>query len=107
MATMPAKEGAPTDVPPTGDTFPALSRNPLTQLVALVPTAACEQMREPSWLGDAVRETSGTSRWPSAGVRAVCQDGLVKTALTPPPVAENPPPLEMDAAVSFQPISGM
>ena len=48
MATMPAKAGAPTDVPPTGDRFWALSRNPLVQLVAPEPVAACEQTSEPS-----------------------------------------------------------
>src|SRR6266849_8114121 len=44
MATIPAKAGAPTEVPPTGDKSPALSRNPLEQLVAVEPvnvTAAC------------------------------------------------------------------
>src|SRR6266849_8454628 len=107
MATMPAKAGAPTEVPPTGDKFPVLSLNPLVQLVAVEPVAACEQTSKPSWFGEAVRETSGTSRWASAGVSAVCHDGLAKTVLTPPPLAESPNPAAMDAVVSFHAISGM
>src|SRR5258708_31614977 len=104
---MPPKTGEPTDVPPTGDRFPVLSLNPLTQLVTLDPTAACEQISEPSWFGEAVRETSGTSRWLSAGVRAVCHDGFANTSLTPPPVAERPPPFARDRVVSVQAVSGM
>ena len=106
---MPAKAGEATDVPPTDARVPSLARNPAEQLVGVVAGAkkACEQISEESWFGDEVKDRSGTSRWPSTGVRAVCQVGLAKTALTPPPVAESPPPAAIDAVVSFQPISGM
>ena len=104
---MPAKAGEATDVPPTAARLPSLARNPALQLVGVVPNKACEQIKEASWFGDEVKDTSGTSRWLSLGVRATCHDGLEKTALTPPPLAERPPPAAIEAVVSFQPISGM
>src|SRR5271165_3494859 len=55
---------------------------------------------------DALNETSGVSRWPSAGTPGpTCHDGLVNLTLAPPPVAEMGPvvsPLE-----SFHAVSGM
>src|SRR6185312_5481010 len=99
--TIPAKVGAPTDVPPTRLKLPALSRNPLVQF-------PCEHSRYPSWSAEAFRAMSGTSRFPSLGTPApVCQLGLLKTELAPPPLAEKVPPWAMSNVVSFQLVSGM
>src|ERR1700730_1533103 len=112
MATMPAKAGALTEVPPTAPKLPSLARNPAEQLVGfagVAPKEAWEQINMESWFGDAVKEASGTSRWPSAGVMLfrLCQAGFEKTVLTPPPLAESPFPAATDATVSFHAISGM
>src|ERR1700756_5876287 len=103
MATIPAKAGAPNDVPPAAlrpfglvASFDA-SRKPLTQLF-------WEHSRYPSWLGEAASATSGTSRAPSFGTPVpVCQLGFAKNALAPPPVALS----ELTAVVSFQVVSGI
>jgi hypothetical protein len=75
---------------------------PVTQL-------PCEQTRYPSWSAEAFKEMSGTSRCPSAGIpdTPVCQLGLAKNVLVPPPLAEMPPPCKSSMAVSFQVVSGM
>ncbi len=64
-------------------------------------------MRVESWKGEALRVTSGTSRFVSAGVSAFCHEGFENLVLTPPPVEESPPPAVMDWLVSFQVVSGI
>src|SRR6185312_8898932 len=99
--TIPAKVGAPTEVPPTRLKLPALLRKPLVQF-------PCEHSRYPSWSAEAFSATSGTSRLLSLGTPApVCQVGLLKIVLAPPPLAEKVPPLAMSNVVSFQLVSGM
>src|SRR4051812_46047508 len=83
MATMPENAGAPTDVPPTTFSEPSVKRKPVTQL-------PCEQIKVESWKGDALRVTSGRSRFVSAGVSAFCHAGLANLVLIPPPVEESP-----------------
>src|SRR5208282_647771 len=53
--------------------------------------------KTPGKSGLEINATSGTSRWPSAGVTPFCHEGLANIALAPPPVA---PP------ASFQAFSG-
>ncbi len=48
---MPAKAGAPTEVPPTAARLPSLARNPAVQLVGIgeaMAKKACEQISEES-----------------------------------------------------------
>ena len=98
IATMPAKVGVEADVPPEtvkspqGEVYPCWAqvgcgatgsgpRSPFTQLPSL-------QVKYPSWSADAVRARSGTSRCPSLGTPVpVCQLGLTKDVLAPPPEA--------------------
>src|SRR5690348_7985345 len=87
MARIPAKDGAPKEVPPTADKPPLASRKPFTQLPAVQNSAG-------SWKLEAFKEISGTSRFPSFGTPGpVCQGAwaLVKIVLAPPPLAANPP----------------
>ena len=95
IARIPAKAGAPTEVPPTTFREPSAARKPFTQLPP-------EQIRVASWAGEALKVMSGTSRFVSAGVSAFCQAGFANLELTPPPVAESPA-----ALVSFHVVSGM
>jgi hypothetical protein len=109
---MPAKAGAPTEVPPTAaKLIPSLARKPAVQLVragVLPPKKLWEHIKKPSWFGEALSETSGTSREASLGTPVpTCQLGLENTELLPPPVAERLPPAAIDWVVSFQPVSGM
>src|ERR1700720_2258605 len=109
---MPAKAGAPTEVPPTAaKLMPSLARKPAVQLVTagvLPAKKLWEQIRKPSWFGEALSETSGTSRAASFGTPVpTCQLGLENPELFPPPVADRLPPAAMDWVVSFQAISGM
>ena len=80
---MPAQEGAPTEVPPT------IARLPPVYVI------------KPSWLADAANATSGTSLALSAGTPApVCQAGLAKKPLAPPPLEAR-----SRVVVSFQAVS--
>src|SRR5580704_7982346 len=72
-AAMPVNVGLEHEVPPTATSDPPLS----TRYAYLT--------------GEAASETSGRSRAPSFGTPGpVCQKGLVKYALAPPPVASKP-----------------
>src|SRR6476620_3802633 len=96
-ATMLAKVGAPTEVPPTTFRLPSEPLKPFTQL-------PWEQNRDGSMSTEALKETSGTSRALSFGTPgATCQDGFGKTVLRPPPVETRCP----SKSVSFHAISGM
>src|ERR1700690_3287331 len=99
MARIPAKDGAPAEVPPMPFRLLLLLalRKPLVQLPPL-------QVRYGSWALEALRAMSGTSRWPSLGTPGpVCQMGLAKMVLAPPPLASRVPAI----TVSFQDISGI
>src|SRR5262252_6135285 len=113
-ARIAAKVGAEADVPPTTVKLPPLPvRNPEVQVETMFPDPSSSvQNRYPSWSGEALTETSGTSRAPSFGTPVpVCHAGFAKNplakSLAPPPVAESPPPFEIERAVSFHPSSGM
>src|ERR1700690_1723420 len=100
MARIPAKDGAPAEVPPMPFRLLLLLalRKPLVQLPPL-------QIKYGSWKLEAFRAISGTSRWPSAGTPGpVCQTGLEKMVLAPPPLPSRGPGGvdAIDAAVSFQ-----
>src|SRR5258708_24269982 len=79
MARMPARVGATKEVPPKTLAWPLAARKPFVQDPWL-------QTTYPSCCAAALRETSGTSREESLGTpRPVCQAGLEKKPLAPPP----------------------
>src|SRR6185437_6824926 len=90
-ARMPAKVGAPAEVPPTPGKLPSRLRNPLAQLVAVdfcCVRSSCEQNNKDSCAFEAFNAMSGTSRFPSPGPPVpLCHDGLEQIVLAPPPPA--------------------
>src|SRR5882757_2238919 len=99
-ARMPARDGATNEVPPKTLAWPLEARKPLAQDPWL-------QTTYPSCCAAAFSETSGRSREESLGTpMPVCQAGLEKKPLAPPPPAP-PASRAPEAVVSFQGCSGI
>src|SRR5579872_2500543 len=106
-ARIPAKVGAPAEVPPTAVKLPSFVRKPFTQLVSVdfcCVRSSCEQNKSESCTSEAFKAMSGTSRFPSPGTPVpLCHEGLEKIVLAPPPPASR----ELVTAESFQVFSVM